>query len=115
MLKFGLPGGRSLDKTIVSDRCFNLTLKMTFAQDVYLTLMVTSAQGVYFTLRMTCTQDFETPVTTNSPSQDSFDPDNQIPSRYERMKDKADSFSGSSVLNSEGKMVNACFVIFSRW
>lgn len=103
LLKFGLPGGRSLDKTIVSDRCFNLTLKMTFAQDVYLTL------------RMTCTQDFETPVTTNSPSQNSFDPDSQIPSRYERMKDKADSFSGSSVLNSEGKMVNACFEIFSRW
>ena len=36
-----------------------------------------------FTLKMTSAQDVETSVTTNSPFQDSFHPDDQIPSSYQ--------------------------------
>ena len=34
------------------------------------------------TLRMTSAEDGETSITTNSPSQDFFHPDDQFPSRY---------------------------------
>ena len=40
-----------------------------------------STAEVIFTLKMTSAQDVETSVPTNSPSQDSFHPDDQIPSR----------------------------------
>jgi len=36
----------------------------------------------HLTLKVTSAQDVETSVTTNSPSQDSSHPDNQIPSNY---------------------------------
>jgi len=77
LLKFGLPGGRSLEKTTVSDRCFNLNLKMTFAQDVY------------FTLRMTCTQKHQSLPTVRLRT-----PLTLTIKFHWGMKDKGDIFNG---------------------
>ena len=41
-----------------------------------------SISAGHLTLKVTSAQDVETSVTTNSPSQDSSHPDNQIPSNY---------------------------------
>ena len=74
----------------------------------------------HLTLQMTSTQDSETSLTTNSPSQDSFHPDDQIPLRllkyYKNMKQQQQQTNKQKILSkinnySSGYIMKAFFLL----